>query len=251
MAENKSKSFHIQPLQSIGSFTLIELLIVISIIAILAGMLLPALNTAKEKARTISCMNQAKQILTGSNSYSLDYNGLLATGYNGANHNYFSILSEGKYAPAELMLCPSGTMDPVHGANGPMPQKGASLSYEVNVYVAGMITANPSNVRYRKTPRRTQIRQPSETMEFRGGVYIVSQGRHWSDKLLDMWYMIEDLDTVNNRLRIARRHSKAGTVGWVDGHVALMRPPEIKKRYICGLNGYLDSTGYVQTGYDN
>ena len=64
-------------------FSLVELLVVIAVIAILAGLLLPALNQARRKAQSISCLTNQKQTFLALNAYADDHDEMFPVVHSG------------------------------------------------------------------------------------------------------------------------------------------------------------------------
>ena len=94
---------------SLQFFTLVELLVVIAIIAILASLMLPALNSARATANGLSCLSQMRQCGLAMQGYMSDYNGWVPNALNGSNYwqNWSWYMLNGKYTTKETMFCPT------------------------------------------------------------------------------------------------------------------------------------------------
>lgn len=90
-------------------FTLIELLVVVAIIAILASMLLPTLNKAREKSMSIQCLSNTKQCALGINLYMSDFDSYF---FSSQTYAWGLKLRDGNYITWGPLFCPKGKQSP-------------------------------------------------------------------------------------------------------------------------------------------
>jgi prepilin-type N-terminal cleavage/methylation domain-containing protein/prepilin-type processing-associated H-X9-DG protein len=225
------------PSKGCKGFTLVELLVVISIIAMLLAILLPSLQKARASAQSTVCRSQLKQFGIAILTYAQDnVDSFLMHEYPASGVSPESYYWFGRIAPyinvktksdmtTELMRCPSGISKKQYGKTEAFAWAGTD--YGLQLCAADYTVPNDKY----KPMKIYNIKQPAKFSSFFDFYYgegvganqkLVTDGAIWSSK----WaYVVENSRALELRAKVLR-HNKGINVLYIDSHVLSVRDPK-------------------------
>lgn len=221
-------------------FTLIELLVVVAIIAILASMLLPALNQAREKAKATNCLANLKSSGMCSNFYANDFDSYYVASsratINGTQPiTWGGVLYAMKYLKNSGVLTCPGTANQVleDAADNTWTNIYGTIYAPAYHFPSGIGTSvwnNWMGIIGKK------VKAPSDMVFLADSHYSGATG---NPNPVDQWWCFWPKNATN---LVCARHNDRVNVWYMDGHVAPTQPRELATKYSNNLRYYGDMT---------
>jgi len=222
-----------------SGFTLVELLVVIAVVSILAGLLLPALQKARESARTVSCLSNVKQMLLGAILYGNDNDDCLPGSWVGANAQDTSGIKINLTTPDVNVWWHDADITPALKDQNWMYQVWKSAGVDKTAFVCpgkplnstGAADVNFSNKEYMvgySTPARFWIMRSTKALRPTNQVIVMDSPIQQGYYLTTPSPKLAAVPSAGSgHFSLPKYHAGIWNLGFIDGHAGNEKGPKL------------------------